>query len=76
MRTAPGWRGANENANGLIRQYLPKGIDLSEVTRSQLNAIANTLNNRPRRILDYQTPREVFSQLLEQEQKKHYRKSA
>ena len=65
---SPWQRGSNENANGLIREYLPKGQDLSHISQPELNAIANALNNRPRRILQYQTPREVFAQLLENEQ--------
>ena len=67
---SPWQRGSNENANGLIREYLPKGSDLTAVTQGQLNAIANALNDRPRRILGYQTPGEVFAQLLALEQKK------
>jgi len=67
---SPWQRGSNENANGLIREYLPKGSDLAAVTQGQLNAIANALNDRPRRILGYQTPGEVFAQLLALEQKK------
>ena len=51
-------RGTNENTNGLIRQYLPKGTSMRDLTQRQCNAIANELNNRPRKRLAYQTPLE------------------
>jgi IS30 family transposase len=60
---SPWQRGSNENANGLIREYLPKGIDLSTVSQQQLSSIEYALNHRPRRILGYRTPHEVFSEL-------------
>jgi len=53
-------RGTNENTNGLIRQYFPKSMDLSTVTKRQLNAVAKRLNNRPRKRLGFRTPYEVF----------------
>lgn len=56
-------RGTNENTNGLIRQYLPKGIALDELTQSECTRIAKTLNNRPRKRLGYKTPNEVYHQL-------------
>lgn len=57
-------RGANENTNGLIRQYIPKGTAFSEVTVKQIKRIENILNNRPRKRLGYLTPNEKFKQII------------
>jgi IS30 family transposase len=53
-------RGSNENLNGLIRQYLPKGTSMKEVTQKDCNKIANNLNSRPRKRHRYRTPKELF----------------
>jgi len=55
-------RGTNENTNGLIRQYMPKKTSMADLTQHDCNAVANTLNNRPRKRLGYQTPRECFDE--------------
>jgi IS30 family transposase len=55
-------RGSNENANGLIRQYLPKGVSMSGLSQQQCNAIAKKLNTRPRKRLGFRTPLECFNE--------------
>ena len=57
---SPWQRGTNENTNGLIRHYFPKGIDWRTVPKKKLVAAIEKLNNRPRKCLNYQTPSEVF----------------
>ena len=62
---SPWQRGTNENTNGLIRYYYPKGVtDFTAITQAQLDDTAAKLNTRPRRILSYATPAEALNDLL------------
>ena len=62
--SSPWERGTNENTNGLLRQYFPKGTDLSQFTKVQLKKVQDELNDRPRKALEWHTPHEKFSELL------------
>jgi len=61
---SPWQKGCCENMNGLLRQFLPKQEDLSLYTQQELDSIADRLNNRPRQILDWNSPHQVFADFL------------
>lgn len=61
---SPWQRGTNENTNGLLRQYFPKGIDFSTISRTRLEQVQEQLNDRPRKVLGFRTPNEVYSEIL------------
>lgn len=61
---SPWQRGTNENTNGLLRQYFPKSTDLSIYTKKQLKQVQDEMNNRPRAVLNYKTPKEMFDILM------------
>lgn len=63
-------RGTNEYHNGLIRRYLPKGTDFTTLTQEELHDIIEEINNRPRKVLNYNTPKEVFEAYLKNSNKK------
>lgn len=61
---SPWQRGSSENTNGLLRQYLPRTVDLGRLSQRELNAVASRLNNRPRKTLDWMTPNEAWAAQL------------
>ncbi len=66
----PWQRGTNENTNGLLRQYFPKGTDLSRWNAEEIQAVAATLNARPRKKLNWRTPTEVLEEQLRSQRPK------
>ena len=61
---SPWQRGSNENTNGLLRQYFPKGEDISDYSQAELNRVAQQLNERPRKTLGFKTPADIFNAML------------
>jgi IS30 family transposase len=61
---SPWQRGSNENTNGLLRQYFPRGTDFSRISQAELNRVAKELNERPRKTLDWQTPADKLASIV------------
>ena len=61
---SPWQRGSNENTNGLLRQYLPKNVDLRQLSQDRLDVIAAELNGRPRQTLGFKTPSQALAEAL------------
>jgi IS30 family transposase len=64
---SPWERPTNENSNGLVRDYFPAGTDFNTITKARLKEVQNQLNERPRHVLDYRTPKEVFEEMILQQ---------
>lgn len=62
---SPWQRGTNENTNGLLRQFFPKGTSFADITDEKLQKVVNLINNRPTKRLGYKTPLEVLSKFFE-----------
>ena len=61
---APWQRGSNENTNGLLRQFFPKGTDLNDISQTELNDMARLMNQRPQKTLEWRTPEEAMAEEL------------
>jgi IS30 family transposase len=62
--SSPWERGTNENTNGLVRQFFPKGTEFDQLQAGELLHVQNLLNGRPRKVLNYRTPKEAFTALV------------